>query len=80
MYITCNRYISLPSKILLCMLQLAALHFNENASRGQAVTRQGKEQFSITFPKYKKGEYIVKKVLKDPTYGNYILQLVEIIT
>ena len=32
------------------------------------------------FFKYKKGEYIVKKVLKDPTYGNYILKLVEIIT
>ena len=47
-------------------LQLAALHFNENASREQAVTKKGDERYDITF---KKGGYIVKKVLAYPTYG-----------
>ena len=50
-------------------LLLAALHFNENASREQAVTKKGDECYDITFPKFKKGGYIVKKILADPTYG-----------
>ena len=52
-------------------IQLAALHFNENAHRDQAVTKAGELRYGIVFPKYKKGGYIVK-VTKDPTYGkNY---------
>ena len=51
-------------------LQLAALHFNENSNRKQVVTRDGREQYDIIFPKYKKGGYVVRKVLETPTYGN----------
>lgn len=54
-------------------LQLAALHFNENASREQAVTKKGDERYDITFPKFKKGGYIVKKILADPTYGYKVI-------
>ena len=50
-------------------IQLAALHFNENANREQAMTKAGEHRFNIVFPKYKKGGYIVRKVTKDPTYG-----------
>ena len=50
-------------------LALAALHFNENASRKQAVTLKGEEHYDILFPKYKKGGHIVRKVTVDPTYG-----------
>ncbi|XP_065885779.1 uncharacterized protein [Dysidea avara] len=57
-----------------CRLKLAALHFNENANRPQAVTKEGDECYDIVFPKYKKGGYIVKKVLVKPTYG-YIEEL-----
>ena len=53
-------------------LQLAALHFNENSQREQAVTQQGEEQYAIVFPKYKKGGYIVRKVFKNPTYSMLI--------
>jgi len=45
------------------MLKLAALHFNENANRPQAVTKEGDEFYDIVFPKDKKGGYIVRKVL-----------------
>ena len=50
-------------------LELAALHFNENSNREQAVTKEGDEQYDVVFPKYKKGGYIVRKVVEKPTYG-----------
>ena len=50
-------------------LALAALHFNENSSREQAVTASGEERFDILFPKYKKGGHIVRKVTVNPTYS-----------
>ena len=50
-------------------LQLAALHFNENVNRTQAVTKQGTRRYDVVFPKYKKGGYIVKKILVNATYG-----------
>ena len=52
-----------------CRLELAALHFNENSNRKQALTKEGEEQYDIVFPKYKKGGYIVQKVVEKPTYG-----------
>lgn len=55
--------------VFLYRIRLAALHFNENSSREQATTVAGKLQYSIVFPKHKKGGYVVKKVTKDPTYG-----------
>ena len=51
-------------------IQLAALHFNENANREQAVSQAGEPRYDLVFPKYKKGGYVVKKITKDPTYGN----------
>ena len=56
-------------------LALAALHFNENASRKQAVSRdcKGKERYDILYPKYKKGGHIVQKVTVNPTYCEYIV-------
>ena len=49
-------------------LKLAALHFNENSNRPQATKKQGVEQYEVeqyevVQPKYKKGEYLVRKVL-----------------
>jgi hypothetical protein len=48
---------------------LAALHYNENASRRQIVNKDGEPLFRIKFPKYKKGEYSVLPVKEDSTYG-----------
>ncbi|XP_017291080.1 uncharacterized protein LOC108250651 [Kryptolebias marmoratus] len=50
-------------------LQVAALHFNENAGREQRVAEKtGQSCHSIHFPKAKKGEYIVRAVKVDRTY------------
>ncbi|PIK35763.1 hypothetical protein BSL78_27407 [Apostichopus japonicus] len=54
---------------MISRLQLAALHFNENSSRSQATTNEGKERFAMRFPKFKKGQATVSKVLTDATYG-----------
>jgi hypothetical protein len=59
-----------------CRLELAALHFNENSNCEQAVTKEGDEQYDVVFPKYKKGGYIVRKVVEKPTYG-YIQELLR---
>ena len=53
-------------------LQLAALHFNENANRKQAVIKEVGDRYNIMFPKYKKGGHIVRKVVQDPTYGRLL--------
>lgn len=52
-------------------LALAALHFNENASRKQAVNAKGQEHYDILYPNYKKGGHIVRKVTVNPTYREY---------
>ena len=55
-----------------CRLQLAALHFNENSSREQAITKEDEERYDLVFPKYKKGGYIVKRVTVNPTYSKFL--------
>ena len=50
-------------------MQIAVLHFNENANRKQATTLEGKERFDVLFPKYKAGGYVVKRVKVDPTFS-----------
>lgn len=42
-------------------LTLAALYYNENSEKVQAATREGNLEYSVVFPKQKKGEVIVKK-------------------
>ena len=57
-------------------LLFAALHYNNNnSSKQQAVTKAGEEQYPILFPKYKKGGYIVRKVMKESSYGKCSLKL-----
>ncbi|VDI38082.1 Hypothetical predicted protein [Mytilus galloprovincialis] len=53
---------------MLCRLWLAALHFNENSQREQAVTKDGRARYKIVYPKFKKGDYSVKRILVDCTY------------
>ncbi|RXM30511.1 hypothetical protein EOD39_7826 [Acipenser ruthenus] len=50
-------------------LMLSALHFNETVWRKQAATRNRAFRYREEFPKYKKGAYIVKKVLTSHTYS-----------
>jgi len=45
------------------------MHFNENSDREQATLQDERERYNIAFPKYKKGEHTVKKILVKCTYG-----------
>ena len=45
------------------------MHYNENGSKRQARTKTGEACYTILFPKYKKGGYIVRKIMEDSTYG-----------
>ena len=49
------------------------MHYNENARRKQAVTKRGEKQYSVLFPKYKKGGHTVRKVLEDCSYNHHVL-------
>ena len=50
-------------------LYLAALHYNENKSRDQAKTKCGSDRYSISYPKYKKGGHVVRKIYAACTYS-----------
>lgn len=50
-------------------LLVAAMHFNENFGRPQAVTKSGKERIQIVFPKQKQGEFTPKIVKVPKTYS-----------
>lgn len=52
-------------------LHVAALHYNENANRGQAETKGGKLRYKVRYPKFKKGEAIITKVMKNPTFSEF---------
>ena len=48
------------------------MHFNENSKRKLAKTKLSMEQFAISFSKYKKGGYVIKKILEAPTFSEFI--------
>ena len=50
-------------------MALAAMHYNENSSRVQAVDQDGKKRFAVVFPKVKKGEPCVRPIKENPTYS-----------
>ena len=55
------------------------MHYNENSSRKQAKTSDGKLRWSVSYPKAFKGEKPVAKPLKEkPTYGKYSILLIQI--
>ncbi|KAF1382358.1 hypothetical protein PFLUV_G00142970 [Perca fluviatilis] len=53
---------------MLCRLYLAALHYNENADRGQATTSSGDPRFKLSFPKSRKGECRARPVKTEATF------------
>ncbi|XP_068736804.1 uncharacterized protein [Montipora capricornis] len=55
-------------------LQISILHFNENSDRECAKLQDGTERVNIAFPKYKKGEHTIKKILVQCTY-RYVADL-----
>lgn len=56
-------YSAMESRIL-----IAALHFNENSQRPQAVTKENQLQWSVSYPKARKGQAVVKPVSVPATF------------
>ncbi|KAL1437561.1 hypothetical protein MTO96_048836 [Rhipicephalus appendiculatus] len=48
---------------------LAVLHFNENAGRQQALTREGEERWKMKSSKPRRGHFTVAAVKEEPSYG-----------
>lgn len=57
-------------------LFLAAMHFNENSSRQQSMTKDGNKQYAVSYPKGRGGEGVAKEVKVDQTF-NYIADLMD---
>lgn len=56
---------------MMTRLCVAALHFNENGSCHQTMTRAGAAKWQICYPKDKRGDHPVAKPIKKPiTYEN----------
>ncbi|XP_037498631.2 uncharacterized protein LOC119372223 [Rhipicephalus sanguineus] len=55
---------------------LAVLHFNENAGRQQALTREGEERWKIKSSKARRGHFTVAAVKEEPSYG-YVEELLQ---
>lgn len=52
-------------------LQLTGFHYNENSDRELATNKKGEKRYDIRFPKYRKGEYVVKGIKTDATFSEY---------
>lgn len=57
-------------------LLLAALHYNENSNRQQAVTQAGNPQWRISFPKARKGSAVAAAVRVSATFA-YVDELLH---
>ena len=53
-------------------LWLAALHYNENSKRAQAVKKDGTGRNRIVFPKYKVGGHTLRRIPTESTFGGYL--------
>ena len=67
--------IPLNNKKTVFRCQLAALHFNEQCNRRQALTSTGEKRWKVSHPKYKGGQGIPKKVKTEILYGKLKLLL-----
>jgi len=64
-------YSAMEARIL-----IAVLHFNENSQRPQAVTQNNQLQWSVSFPKARKGQAVVKPVSVPATF-HYVDKLIN---
>ncbi|XP_057182524.1 uncharacterized protein LOC130549346 isoform X2 [Triplophysa rosa] len=70
--------VDFPFVGMLCRLYLAAMHYNENGDREQAVTTSGQAMYKIVFPKSKKGEATAKPLKTAPSY-DYVTDLMKLV-
>ncbi|XP_062579418.1 uncharacterized protein LOC134241368 [Saccostrea cucullata] len=62
---------------MLARLCIAAFHYNENGTRRQSITREGELQWSVSYPKAKKGQECVVKPRRVPATFEYVGKLLE---
>ena len=53
-------------------LTIAALHFNENVDREQAVTKLGEDRWSVSASRFKSGKAVVKPTRVPMTYSKWL--------
>ncbi|XP_071834545.1 uncharacterized protein [Apostichopus japonicus] len=53
---------------MLCRFYLESMYYNENAGRDQRTKTNGTKRWKISFPKSKGGDYVLQKVLDNPTH------------
>jgi solute carrier family 8 (sodium/calcium exchanger) len=61
---------------MLTRMILAAMHYNENSDRPQAVNKQKEPKFALKFPKFRKGGYCVQPIKTSATY-EYVSKLMD---
>lgn len=47
------------------------MHFNENSSRQQSMTKDGNKQYAVSYPKGRGGEGVAKEVKVDQTFSKF---------
>ena len=57
------------SNVLFCRLLLAALHYNHNANRETARRSDGLERYSVRYPRFRKGAWVVVPIKEKASYG-----------
>ena len=68
-----NTHVFFYTHICFCFRNsLAAIHWNANAGRKLATTKDGSKRYSVSFPKAKKGEATLKKIKEKTTYGEVV--------
>lgn len=62
---------------MLARFCVAALHYNENGTRRQSMTKEGKQQWRVCYPKAKKGQECIVKPERVPATFEYIGDLLD---
>ncbi|XP_020895307.1 uncharacterized protein LOC110234280 [Exaiptasia diaphana] len=65
----CPKMIHFSYNVMYARIRLAALHFNENTGRPTKRNKEGHEEYSIKFPKAKKGGHTVVAIPINCTYA-----------
>lgn len=59
---------------------LAVLHFNENLHRQPKKTKNGTPYYSVTYPKFKSGDEVVRTVSSAPSYCKFSMYALVLLT
>uniref|UniRef100_A0A8C6UDD5 Uncharacterized protein n=1 Tax=Neogobius melanostomus TaxID=47308 RepID=A0A8C6UDD5_9GOBI len=61
-------YLGMHSRLL-----LATLHFNHNSSRKLHRTIAGEVSFAVRYPRFRKGDWVIRPIKESPSYGLCLL-------